>query len=132
MPTRKESEGGWHKWRGIPYWPTKPLISKWSRKLGFMCVITIAPELVVGLAIRQFLDARTQWKRTGKKYTIAHAFYADIGGFVLRVYDPIYSKTKEVKHFGTESSADAVGIAEKGDSNLALSDEEKKDWVMKE
>jgi hypothetical protein len=109
LPSVNESKAGWYKTCAIPWWsfskprktfylclfPTAPLLRKWRRKLGFMLLVAIAPEVVVALAAKQCLDAWTDLKNVkacedvdSSKLTMSHAFFARMGGFVLRVRDP--------------------------------------------
>jgi hypothetical protein len=90
IPTIEESEAGCHKVLNIiPYFPKKSLLHKWSRKLLFMLIIVIGPEVVVALAANQFAQACQDEKNVNKgrykkhKYTMAHAFFAQTGGFVV-------------------------------------------------
>jgi hypothetical protein len=48
----------------------------------WMCIIAIAPEIGVGMAVRQYLEARgAQWLWGS---TIVHAFYVYMGdGFTI-------------------------------------------------
>jgi hypothetical protein len=104
LPTLEESRGEWHKvslWRWkMPYWPMRPLSRKWGRKLMWMGIISIAPEMGVALALKQRLEAqktlekaRTSFnaKKLNKKgiyveYSMAHAFYIKMGGITLRYF----------------------------------------------
>ncbi|RYO81790.1 hypothetical protein DL766_004651 [Monosporascus sp. MC13-8B] len=89
LPTFEESRAGWHKvtisgkdWN-IPVFPERPLLRKWGRKLMWMGLISIAPELGVALAVKQWEAARES--AYGESYTMTHSFYAQMGGIVLRV-----------------------------------------------
>lgn len=88
LPTVEESKGGWHQCRGIPFWPKAPLWRKWGRKLGYMILMAIAPEVVVGIAAREFAFTRLDVKHVNETYncnfTLTHGFYARMGGIVLR------------------------------------------------
>ncbi|RYP12482.1 hypothetical protein DL765_007281 [Monosporascus sp. GIB2] len=96
LPTLEESRAGWHKvnifrkdW-DIPLFPERPLLRKWGRKLIWMGVISIAPELGVALAVKQWESARKSAYR--ESHTMTHAFYAQMGGIVLRVVKPLPEK----------------------------------------
>ena len=56
LPTPNESLGEWYEFPlgklMLPYWPKKPLRTKWRRKIFWMVVICLAPELGVGIAVR--------------------------------------------------------------------------------
>ncbi|KAJ7665221.1 hypothetical protein DFH06DRAFT_985484 [Mycena polygramma] len=60
--------------------PNQGRLALFSRRLGLMLVAAIAPELMVGFAARQFLDAH--W--FSKKYAVSklHGFFFTAGGFV--------------------------------------------------
>jgi hypothetical protein len=83
IPSREESEAGWHKFKGVPYWPEGSLWSKWLRKAKWMGIMAIAPELGVAIAVRQYLEARKGLR--GSKWSIAHGFYANMGGYAVRI-----------------------------------------------
>jgi hypothetical protein len=115
VPSRKESEAGWFTWT---WW------SRWLKKIGWMMLIVLAPEIGVALAMDQYLLAREQChdeeirrQRSQKKrkvdeskgvedgekdastattevnvgkggkqeITNAHIFFANMGGFNLRI-----------------------------------------------
>ncbi len=87
LPSPRESCAGWRRWRGLPVWPSAALARKWWRKLLWMSMMALAPEVVVSIAVKQFLEARDALKRAGQgRFTLTHAFFALMGGFVLRVY----------------------------------------------
>ncbi|KAF4444189.1 hypothetical protein FACUT_770 [Fusarium acutatum] len=97
IPTHEEIQGEWHTiqlCRGLPdvsFWPKAPLRRKWTRKIVAMIGIALAPEFGVALAAKQYMEARRDLKEFTKalpdeKYTLAHAFYVQMGGFV--VYGP--------------------------------------------
>lgn len=102
IPTREESQAGWYhpSWKPIPilYWPERPLMRKWARKAMWMVIIAVAPEVGAALAMQQNLEAKDALKRlhlgeeaaghghsNSSQWTMAHAFYAGMGGFVLRI-----------------------------------------------
>ncbi|KAK3348666.1 hypothetical protein B0T25DRAFT_457680 [Lasiosphaeria hispida] len=98
LPTPEESLGEWNEFRlgnlgMVPYWPKKPLVVKWRRKVVWMGVICLAPEAGVGLAVNQYLAAREARNKAnrdmpGDKFTMAHAFYANMGGIAIRRVQP--------------------------------------------
>lgn len=63
----------------------------WFRKLRWMALAIMAPELVVGFATGQKVDAAhsvERWKRSGYPgWSMRHGFYANMGGFVLQPHD---------------------------------------------
>ncbi|PMD33054.1 hypothetical protein L207DRAFT_639777 [Hyaloscypha variabilis F] len=91
IPALEETEAGWREWHGVRYWPEWPLLRKWLRKLGWMMLVFIAPELVVATAASQYMAAKKSMNKlrgvwTDKIiYSLTHAFYANMGGFVVAV-----------------------------------------------
>ena len=61
------------------------------RKLRWMVQAFVAPELILGLATAQKVEARRSinlWKDSGNyRWTIYHGFYATMGGFMLQPRD---------------------------------------------
>lgn len=103
LPSVAESEAGWHKSCAITWWPFSDprkrlhllllpdalLLRKWGRKLGYMVLIAIAPEMVVALATEECVKAWRDVKKVNNpNYTMSHAFFARMGGFVVRIYEP--------------------------------------------
>ena len=96
LPTEEESRAGWHQLKihgsfQLPYFPERPLLTKWRRKLVWMAVICLAPEVGVGLAARQWTDARKHLRRVNNgrenavaRLSMAHALYAAMGAVVIR------------------------------------------------
>lgn len=108
VPSIEESEARWHKWGAVPYWPSKLLWWTWLKKIGWMILIVIAPEIGVAMAMDQYLLAREPQEEykarrnesalppaqgeTAKedgidrvKISQTHAFFANMGGFTVRV-----------------------------------------------
>ena len=87
LPSDEESEAGWHTLGGcLPYWPTWPVLKLLFRKVKWMCVIAIAPELGVAMAADEFFKARNlQMEIRSPNFTLTHAFYALMGGFVIAI-----------------------------------------------
>jgi hypothetical protein len=81
IPSVEESEAEWR----LPC-PSLPLWKRWFRKVKWMCIITLAPEIGVGMAVEQFMTARKMNKKfQDLHFTMAHGFYALMGGFVIAV-----------------------------------------------
>ncbi|KAK0614442.1 hypothetical protein B0T14DRAFT_570377 [Immersiella caudata] len=67
---------------------------KWARQLGYMVVVCLAPEVVVTMAWEDFLAARYALRslredsglppEVTREYSLAHAFFAQMGGFAVR------------------------------------------------
>jgi len=85
----EENRAGWHKRYGIPYWPEWPLLRKQLRKLKWMTIILIAPELGVAIASKQYFKARNDLQNIdgvpGDVMELTHAFYANMGGFAIAI-----------------------------------------------
>lgn len=85
IPSIDESKAGCITWMRIP---TKLLLRKWGRKLLFMGITAIAPEVVVSLAATQYVRAYLDTDEVNKsrsdndKFTMTHAYFARMGGFV--------------------------------------------------
>ncbi|KAI1063883.1 hypothetical protein LB506_005845 [Fusarium annulatum] len=109
IPTHEEIQGEWHTVQicrclpDISFWPKAPLRRKWRRKIIWMAFIALAPEFGVALAAKQYMDARRELKEFTKalpdeaeqKYTMAHAFYVQMGGVV--VYGPRAPRSSTVE-----------------------------------
>ena len=84
IPSFDENTAGWHQWGDVPLWPRLPVWAKWARKLEWMGVIVIAPEVGVALAVKEHSEAKELCSRMGNGWTMTHAFYTNMGGFALR------------------------------------------------
>ena len=66
-------------------------MQRWFRKLRWMIMAIMAPELVVGFATGQKVEAArsvVMWKNSGYPgWTMRHGYYANMGGFVLQPRD---------------------------------------------
>ncbi|KAH8587223.1 hypothetical protein B0O99DRAFT_694672 [Bisporella sp. PMI_857] len=59
VPSNEERDAGWHKlWHTVPYWPERLLWWRWSKTIGFIITIILAPEIGVAIAMDQHLFAR--------------------------------------------------------------------------
>ena len=75
--------------------PTKLAKATWTRKLKWMAVICLAPEVGVGVAFSQWQNARNSLhqSRTSENgladipFSRTHAFFADMGGIEIRSYE---------------------------------------------
>ena len=82
IPTRGERLAGWTKW---PFW------RKRLKLTGLMVVMVVAPELVVALAARDWLWAKSsvrEMRELGfqdQQWSMSHGFFANMGGFVINV-----------------------------------------------
>ena len=86
IPTVEESEAGWQMLGGWLPCPSLQLLKCWLRKVKWMCIIALAPEMGVAMATDQFMIARKMNKKFQKlHFTLTHCFYALMGGFVMAV-----------------------------------------------
>src|SRR6266536_2675425 len=83
----EENEAGWCRLCGISYWPEWPLLRKHLRKLKWMAIILITPELGVALAFDEYLKAkaavraaRLESQSSDQVLTLTHDLYANMGG----------------------------------------------------
>ncbi|KAL3465910.1 hypothetical protein BJX64DRAFT_252147 [Aspergillus heterothallicus] len=112
LPSHEESEAGWHTfWGWLPYWPTRLRWKVILRQASWMCIIAIAPELGISMAADEFWQA---WKLRRKVdspgFTLTHAFYALMGGFVIAV--PA-EKDDKAESSEAQASSDALERASK-------------------
>jgi hypothetical protein len=113
LPSHEESEAQWHTiWGWLPYWPTRLRWRVIIRQVKWICVIVIAPELGIAMAADEFWQA---WKLTRRVcstgFTITHAFFALMGGFVIAVPAQPNEKTPsneaEIQVYTPESGSTA-------------------------
>lgn len=58
IPHEDELEAGWHKlWGTVPCWPEWPALRRLLRKVKWMAIIIIAPEIGVGIAVNELEEA---------------------------------------------------------------------------
>ncbi|KAJ7130531.1 hypothetical protein C8R44DRAFT_906130, partial [Mycena epipterygia] len=74
--------------------PKQGQLALFWRRLKMMLIAVIAPELMVGFAVRQFRAARffskgMSFKKQGVSITLTHGFFICMGGFVSRKGQPI-------------------------------------------
>ncbi|KAL2838265.1 hypothetical protein BJY01DRAFT_251064 [Aspergillus pseudoustus] len=110
LPSQEESEAQWRTfWGWFPYWPSRLRWSVIVRQVKWMCMIAIAPEFGIAMAADEFWQA---WKLTRKVgcagFTITHAFYALMGGFVIAVPAETNSQAQAVE---AKPSSDATESA---------------------
>ena len=84
-------------------------MQRWFRKLRWMIMAIMAPELVVGFATGQKVEAArsiVMWKRSGYDgWTMRHGYYANMGGFVLQPRDskPFPINAKQLHYLVTRN-----------------------------
>ncbi|KAL4883891.1 hypothetical protein BJY04DRAFT_226222 [Aspergillus karnatakaensis] len=97
VPSIQESEAGWNAWKRLPY-PSHPLQAVFWRRIKWVVVIALAPEVGVGMAMNQYVQARElylKFKHLG--FSMTHAFYASMGGFIM-TFPSDCSETEESKN----------------------------------
>lgn len=107
LPSQEENEAGWHRIFNVPVWPEWPLLRKNLRQLKWMALIILAPELGVSVAYSQYNFAKAEAERCSgdQKMSLAHGFFAQMGGFVSESLEPslpeegglLWPKTKSSK-----------------------------------
>ncbi|KAJ7104974.1 hypothetical protein C8R44DRAFT_886979 [Mycena epipterygia] len=99
--------------------PNQGWLALFWRRLKMMLIAILAPELMVGFAVRQFRAARMFSKELDASMT--HGFFISMGGFVSRVgHHPIVTKEQlkdpkyalEIQHV----EVDAIMNGSKGDT----------------
>ena len=105
IPSVEESEAGWLMLGGwLPY-PSSLLVKCWLRKVKWMSVIAVAPEMGVAMAADQFSKAREMNKRfQDQNFTLTHCFYALMGGFVIAIPRPARSRDDNQEGITTQDS----------------------------
>ncbi|KAH7350829.1 hypothetical protein BKA65DRAFT_499089 [Rhexocercosporidium sp. MPI-PUGE-AT-0058] len=90
IPSFEEKSAGWRRTKrwGFPYWPEWLMIKKHLRKVKWMAIILIAPEVGVGIACCQYMYAREEVREAKLEFpeeelTLTHGFYAVAGGFAV-------------------------------------------------
>jgi hypothetical protein len=117
IPSVEESEAGWH-WPGgwLPC-PTTLLLKKWLRKFKWTLLIALAPEIGVGIAAQQYIEARNLHKEFQHlNFTITHAFYALMGGFAIAI--PHIANNGNAENNDKRERSNSTIITTKGDSIL--------------
>ena len=118
IPTVEESEAKWQRLRGwLPY-PSSLLQKRWLRKVKWMCLIALAPEIGVVMALDQGMKARRMNEKFQRlDFTLTHCFYALMGGFVIAVprgrddnQEDITNITQDSGHLGSENVQNNVDI----------------------
>lgn len=147
LPTPAESRGQCLRFRflgcRIPYWPDRHLSRKWLRKLTWLAATCFAPEYSVMVALDDRLAARSALRRLRKrlpakeadKYTMAHAFCAQMGGIAIRKSEPAAKPDDGAKPADKpDDSSDKVASAEDPkqdkDQGAAMGENEDLDYVV--
>ena len=98
IPTQEEVRAQWTQW---PFW------RKRLKPAGLLLLTVAAPELVVALAVRDWLWARASIREMRDlgfddwQWSMSHAFFANMGGFVL--YFPVQDREEGVTRKITDS-----------------------------
>ncbi|KAK0706130.1 hypothetical protein B0T26DRAFT_679854 [Lasiosphaeria miniovina] len=127
VPTPAEARGEWHHVRifkkRVPFCPRSYLFDKWRRKLVWMLIISIAPEVGVALAMKQWHNARSTLEETTRRdkdsrLTMAHAFLTNMGGVVMR---NIFISHPDVGHKAQSEKAEQPDVTnEKPEADLTM------------
>ena len=95
-------------------------LQRGSRRLRWMVQAFVAPELILGLATAQKVEARRSiglWRDSGfNQWTVYHWFYATMGGFILQPRDskPFPVNYKQLHYLVTRGYVQYSGITETG------------------
>ncbi|EJT79306.1 hypothetical protein GGTG_04391 [Gaeumannomyces tritici R3-111a-1] len=91
IPSRNETASAWLRYRNVPYWPDTHRWRMLLRKVKWMALVLIVPDLGVGMAAFDRMKAEGALKEANKKlpddwketpFTLTHAHYAAMGGFI--------------------------------------------------
>lgn len=88
IPSEKErGTTGWVKVLGIPLAkPSPELRRRWLKRVGWMFVLAIAPELGVMISVNQRHEAEELYDtHKHMDWSIVHAYYANLGGFSIAI-----------------------------------------------
>ncbi|KAJ7078968.1 hypothetical protein C8R44DRAFT_654325 [Mycena epipterygia] len=81
--------------------PKRGWLALFWRRLKMMLIAVIAPELMVGFAVRQFRAAQffsKEFEKRGVSITLTHGFFICMGGFVSRTGRPIVTIKQLTEH----------------------------------
>ena len=111
---------------------TETYMQRWYRKLRWMIQAIMGPELIVGFATGQKVEALKSielWKNSGyHEWTMRHGFYANMGGFVLQAPDfpPFPVNAKQLHYLVTRGYTPYPSI-----TNKEIWDKSKQDGFQK-
>ncbi|KAL5339638.1 hypothetical protein BJX70DRAFT_363517 [Aspergillus crustosus] len=84
VPSLAESDASWHMAWGWLLYPSRALQAVFWRKIKWMIVIALAPEVGIGMAMNQYVQARRLHLRFQELgFSMTHAFYACMEGFMM-------------------------------------------------
>jgi hypothetical protein len=119
IPSEKErGTTEWVKVLGIPLpKPSPELQQRWLKRVGWMFVLAIAPELGVMISVNQRHEAEELYDRhKHMDWSIVHAYYANMGGFSIAVPE----EEDEIKAEGTSVATNAAAAEAE---NITMSQE---------
>ncbi|RLL96200.1 hypothetical protein CFD26_101502 [Aspergillus turcosus] len=111
IPSEKErGTTEWVKVLGIPLAkPSPELRRRWLKRVGWMFVLAIAPELGVMISVNQRHDAEELYDRhKHMDWSVVHAYYANMGGFSIAIPEG----EGEINAEGTSVATNAATAAE--------------------
>ncbi|KAF7590692.1 hypothetical protein BBP40_002527 [Aspergillus hancockii] len=113
IPSEKErGTTEWVKLLGIPLpKPSPELRRRWLKRVGWMFVLAIAPELGVMISVNQKHEAEELYdKHKHMDWSVVHAYYANMGGFSIAIPE----EEGEIKTEGAEGISVATNAAASG------------------
>ncbi|KAJ9298541.1 hypothetical protein DTO271G3_3508 [Paecilomyces variotii] len=89
--SRKTSKRQWWRFRPTNYQEQSRRAYLFCRKLKWLMINIIMPELVLGLALSEWISAREYWpvferwaNDDGIEWSLGHTYFANMGGFIIR------------------------------------------------
>lgn len=119
--------------------PSDTMLQHLKRKTWITCISIMGPEYLLGYALGEWQSARAsvahfKQLRRDDKWTLKHAFFADMGGFVLRKSDDV-SFFLDTKHIHWLLAHQAISTAQFEKSFLldsrAIDDRNKSDIFVR-
>ncbi|RHZ55761.1 uncharacterized protein CDV56_106782 [Aspergillus thermomutatus] len=111
IPSEKErGTTEWVKVLGVPLpKPSPELRRKWLKRVGWMFVLAIAPELGVMISVDQRHEAEELYDRhKHMDWSLVHAYYANMGGFSIAIPE----EEEEIKEGETSVATNAAAETE--------------------
>ncbi|EKM75224.1 hypothetical protein AGABI1DRAFT_64830, partial [Agaricus bisporus var. burnettii JB137-S8] len=110
----------------------------WLRRIGWMIIALIAPEIITGIAIKELLEARKydyarelDDKKFDSRWTLTHGFLAAMGGLRFYTKEGIREEFRPHREYhedlGMQSIIQQIGLISSDD----IKDKSKGDWISK-
>jgi hypothetical protein len=111
IPSEKErGTTEWVKVLGIPLpKPSPELQQRWLKRVGWMFVLAIAPELGVMISVNQRHEAEELYDRhKHMDWSVVHAYYVNMGGFSIAIPE----EEDEISADGTSVATNTAAASE--------------------